>query len=112
MLVVMKHSHSIRVAYKSPGDILCGLCKKTIRKGSYYTRHQTPDPHRSHSRSDLTLTISYSACSLCAPYMLLEQNTGELSLVKLAEITRTIHAPTETRLPAIRVKSSRLSRYH
>jgi hypothetical protein len=44
--------------------------------------------------------------------MLLEQDTGESSLDKLAEKTRTINTPTETSLPALRVKPSYLSGYH
>jgi hypothetical protein len=110
MLVLMKHDSSICMAYKSPGDTLCGICKQTIRKGSYYTRHQAPDPRRSSSHTGFPSLILYFACSHCAPYMLLEQNTGEFSLVKLAEITRTVNTPTETKLPAIRAKSSHLSR--
>ncbi len=112
MLVLMKHSNSIRMAYKSPEDTLCGICQKTIRKGSYYTRYQAPDPRRSPSRTGLPPMVPYRACSLCAPYMLLEQDTGEFSLDKLAEKTRTINTPTETSLPALRVKPSYLSGYH
>ena len=112
MLVLMKHSNSIRIAYKAPIDLICKICQGTIGKGSYYTRHQAPDPRHHDWHTGITPMIPYIACSLCIPYTSLEQNTGKLRLTTHAERSRERATVTEPNLPALRAKSARLSKYH
>lgn len=112
MLVLMKQSNSIRIAYRAPIDLICKICQGSIEKGSYYTRHQAPDPRHYDWHTGITPMMPYIACSLCVPYTPLEQNTGELSVVARAERSRKGATSTEPKLPVLRAKSARLSKYH
>jgi hypothetical protein len=103
----MQHTGSIQMAYKSPINDVCAVCKHTIRAGQYLTRHMVPDPRRLDYKTGKKKLVPYTACDSCAPFIRLEQTTGELHLRELAERAKFENQETQVMLPVVRSSTPR-----
>jgi hypothetical protein len=83
MLVQMLVSRSVVYAHRKLTNtpLTCGVCRRNIQKGMVYTLHQAPIYRGKEMQP-------YAACSICAPCMILERNTGELDLKSYIQTER------------------------
>jgi hypothetical protein len=114
MLVEMKINRSLQMAYTAREKKQCGVCRCNILHGELYTRHQTPDPRRISVETLKPLMHPYNACSVCAPFHIKENRTGELNVrdymsrVALqSPIQHLDEIETEHMLPVVRSSTPR-----
>lgn len=112
MLVQMEHSRGVQYAYtkRSWSPLPCGVCKCAIIPTMLYTIHLTPGAYVDPTTNRKKM-FPYVACEKCAPFVRLEQQTGELRLddwikTEREEAQKPIYEQrTELEIPAIRVRS-------
>lgn len=110
MLVQMIHNRGVQYAYtkRSWSPLPCGVCGCALIPTMLYTLHLAPDPKRIDPKTGRRVMVPYAACASCAPFVKLEQFTGEMNLNAWMEAERIEASKpmdeqkTELQIPVVR----------
>lgn len=115
MLVQMIHNRGVQYAYtkRSWSPLPCGVCKCAIVPTMLYTLHLAPgvsvDP-----KTGRRAMVPYAACAACAPFVKLEQFTGEMNLdawmkAERIEAEKPVDEQrTELKVPVVKANTPRM----